>query len=124
MIRIRPRDNGKKVAFRFAKTLGLVPDKDLGGGPIYISIKDLKSVALPDDNGKKKVEGIAYNVPGKALVVLSKGNQTIFKSEIPLSQFGSTEYLAPTLFNKNSTIKVEFNPATGGLIKIEREDHK
>ena len=123
-IKVMPRDIEKEVVFRFSKKLGLVPNNDLGGEPIYISIKDLKSVALPEDNGKKKVDGIAYNVPGKALVVLNKGNQTIFKSEIPLSQFGSTEYPAPALFNKNSTIKVEFNPATGGLIKIEREDHK
>ena len=45
----------------------------------------------------------------------------LFEGELPVTQFGSKEYLAPVLFNKNSTIKVLFDTTTGGLLKIERE---
>ena len=30
----------------------------------------------------------------------------------------------PVLFNKNSTIKVYFDPVTGGLLKVDREESK
>ena len=123
-VKIAPRDMKKEIAFRFSKKLGVVGNENLGGEPIYITIEDLKSVAIPEDDGKKKVDGIAYNVPGKAFVELTYGKQTLYKAEIPASQFGTTEYLAPVLFNKNSTIQVEFNTSTGGLIKVEREENR
>ncbi len=124
-IKISPREVSKEVAFRFSKKLGIVASNNLAGEPVYISITDLKTVAIPEDNkNKKKVEGIAYNVPGKAYVEITMGKQTLYKEEVAFAQFGTTEYLAPLLFNKNSTIKVYFNPATGGLIKVEREEHK
>lgn len=123
-IKITPRDMTNEVAFRFSRKLGVVDNNDLAGEPIYISVKDLATVNKPTGNDKKKLEGIAYNVPGKASVELTKGKQVLYKGELALTQFGVTEYLAPVLFNKNSTIKVKFNPTTGGLIKVERDENK
>ena len=54
------------------------------------------------------MEGIAYNVPGQAMVTLTDGKKKLYEGEIPVTQFGIIEYLAPVLFNKNSTIKVYF----------------
>ena len=71
---------------------------------------------------KKKVDGIAYNVPGKAQVILTEGKKQWFNGELPVTQFGTIEYLAPALFNKKSTVQVTFNPDTGGLIKVDREE--
>ena len=45
-----------------------------------------------------------------------------FNGELPVTQFGTIEYLAPALFNKKSTVQVTFNPDTGGLIKVDREE--
>lgn len=128
-IRITPdKELNNKVAFRFSKKLGVVADNDLAGTPYYISLKDLKTVKIPqeDENGKKKkdLEGIAYNVPGQALLTLTDGKKKIYEGEIPVTQFGIIEYLAPVLFNKNSTIKVYFDPNTGGLLKVDREEGK
>lgn len=109
-----------EIAFRFSKKLGIVANNDLAGAPIYIQLKDMKTPALPTDDGKKKVEGIAYNVPGKAFVTLTDGKNKLFEGELSVTQFGAKEYLAPVLFNKNSTVKVLFNPETGGLIKVDR----
>ncbi|MDR0892249.1 MAG: DUF4831 family protein, partial [Mediterranea sp.] len=60
--------------------------------------------------------------PGQALVTLTDGKKKLYEGELPVTQFGTKEYLAPILFNKNSTIKVYFTPNTGGLLKVERED--
>lgn len=122
-IRIDPdKELTDEVAFRFSKKLGVVANNDLAGVPVYISLKDVKTLNVPQEDGKKKVEGIAYNVPGKALVTLTEGKTKLFEEELPVTQFGTIEYLAPALFNKKATTKVSFNPVTGGLIKVDREE--
>ena len=126
-VRLTPdKELNNEVAFRFSKKLGVVANNDLGGTPFYISLKDLKTVKIPqeDDKKKKDMEGIAYNVPGQAMITLTDGKKKLYEGEIPVTQFGVIEYLAPVLFNKNSTIKVYFDPNTGGLIKVDREEGK
>lgn len=125
-VRLTPdKELTNEVAFRFSKKLGVVANNDLAGVPYYISLKDLKTVNIPQNDGKKKeMDGIAYNLPGQALVTLTDGKKKLYEAEIPVTQFGIIEYLAPILFNKSSTIKVYFNPATGGLLKVEREEGK
>ena len=119
-IRLTPKEMDNEVAFRFSKRLGVVASDDLAGEPYYISITDLK---IPEDDGKKKVDGVAYNVPGRAHITLTGNNKKLFDGELPITQFGTIEYLAPVLFNKNSTVKVLFDTATGGLIKVDRENN-
>lgn len=122
-IRLTPgQEISNEVAFRFSKKLGVVASNDLAGEPVYITLKDMKALNVPQDDGKKKLEGIAYNVPGKAFVTLTAGKEQLFEGELPVTQFGAIEYLAPALFNKKSTTKVSFNPNTGGLIKVDREE--
>lgn len=120
-IRLTPKEMDREVAFRFSKRLGVVANDDLAGEPYYISVSDLKTPAIPEDDGKKKVDGVAYNVPGRARITLTGNNKKLFDAELPVTQFGTIEYLAPVLFNKNSTVKVLFDTATGGLIKVDRE---
>ncbi len=121
-VRLTPKEMNNEVAFRFSRKLGVVANNDLAGEPYYISVTDLKT---PDISGveesKKKLEGVAYNVPGRAKVILMQNNKKLFEEELPVTQFGTIEYLAPVLFNKNSTVKVVFDTATGGLVKVDRE---
>lgn len=125
-VRITPKEMKQAVAFRFSQKLGMVDRDDLAGEPIYISIHDLKTVEVPDANveeekGKgRKLEGVAYKVPGKAHVTLSYCQKKLYDEEVPVSQFGSIEYLAPILFNKNTVTKVLFDTSTGALLKVER----
>lgn len=124
-IRITPEQGiDNQVAFRFSKKLGVLDKDDLAGAPFYLSVKDMEAVAIPvetEKDKKKKVEGIAYNVPGKARVSITDGSEKYFEEDLPVTQFGTVEYLAPVLFNKNATIKVLFHPATGGIMKVDRE---
>ncbi|WP_025069259.1 DUF4831 family protein [Bacteroides gallinarum] len=122
-IRLVPKEMDKEVAFRFSKRLGVVDKDDLAGEPYYITVTDLKTPIIPEDDGKKKVDGVAYNVPGRAHVILTGNSKVLFDGELSVTQFGTTEYLAPVLFNKNSTIKVLFDTATGGLLKVDRENN-
>ncbi|MDD2645224.1 MAG: DUF4831 family protein [Bacteroides sp.] len=114
--------NGK-VAFRFSTKLGVVDSDDLSGEPIYINLTNLQSVPITEAKGKPKSNGVAYNVPGKGRVILTYLGKELVSSDLPITQFGVMEYLAPTLFNRRSTIQVQFNPNTGGIIKVDREEN-
>ena len=114
-----------EVLFRFSKKLGVIAANDLAGEPVYVNLTDMKTVTIPPlEDKKKELEGVAYNVPGKALIRINKDKKILFEGEIPVTQFGVIEYLAPALFDKKSTIKVLFNTTTGGLVKIDREEEK
>lgn len=112
-----------QIAFRFSQKLGVVDNDDMAGSPYFISIKNLKSLNIPEEEDKKKKEeGIGYNVPGKALITLTDGKKVWSEQEVSITQFGVTEYLAPVLFNKKSTIQVTFDSTTGGLLKVDRSE--
>lgn len=115
------REWDNEIIARFSRKLGVLAVNDLAGEPIYLTLKDLKSVPIPEENKKKDMSGVAYNVPGRASVLILNGKNKMFEGELPVTQFGIIEYLAPALFNKSATIKVTFNPATGALVKIDRE---
>ncbi len=124
-----PAEMTGKVLFRFSRKLGLLDEDDLAGEPYYLDIANLNPLPQPapepeTGNKKKKkedgLEGVAYRVPGRAQITLRQGNNTLLKTETPVTQFGTIEYLAAVLFNKNSTIQVLFDTTTGGLIKVER----
>ena len=135
-LRITPEAMKDEVVFRFSQRLGIVDKDDLAGEPYYLTITDLKNPVIPtadsEDKDKKKnkrkdkkeLMGIAYNVPGRAKVTLTQLNTTLYEGEFPITQFGSVEYLAEVLFNKNTVTKVQFNTTTGALLKIEREEKK
>lgn len=122
-VRITPQEMQNAVISRFSTRLGVVDSNNLAGEPIYISITDLKTINIPpvdEKDQKKKIEGVAYNAPGKAKIEIKYKHQKLFEDELPVSQFGTTEYLAPVLFNKNSVTQVLFDTTTGGLLKVDR----
>lgn len=122
IVRLTPKEMKNEVAFRFSKKLGVVANDDLAGEPYYISVTNLKNPDISNiEESKKKLEGVAYNVPGRAQVILTQNSKKLFDEELPVTQFGTVEYLAPVLFNKGATVKVLFDTATGGLIKVDRE---
>ena len=110
-----------QVMFRFSRRLGIVDADDLSGEPVYISVTDKKTVPLPteEEKGKRKITGVVYNQPSDAVVVMNMGGREIYRNTLPFAQFGTIDVLMPALFNKGATTKVLFNPATGGIEKIE-----
>lgn len=112
---------GTNVLFRLSSLLGIVDKNDLSGRPFYLSIQDIKNIKT-DTEVNKKLQGVAYNMPGRGVVSLKDGNKKIFEMETPITQFGIIEYLSPILFNKKTITKVQFDPQTGSIIKIDKEE--
>lgn len=122
-IRLIPNRNiTKEILFRFSRHLGVVSNNDLGGNPIYVSLTNMNTLPETDKKERKKLDGIIYNVPGKAEIKIFDNQKTFFEGEFPITQFGSIETLPNNYFNKKTTTQVIFNPATGGITKIDIED--
>ena len=135
--RVTPEEMSNHVVFRFSKKLGFVEADDLAGEPVELSIvnkqlipeqpaepegKSSRSIISILTNGNKSaIEGVAYNVPGKADVKLTYQHKDIINTELSLTQFGIQEYLAPQLFNRNTVTQVLFDVNTGALLKIDRQ---
>lgn len=117
---------------RFSRKLGVLHKDDLGGAPLYIDIKGKQvAVATPDtmvtaskknkltSKSKAKLDGLVYNLPGKATVKVYNNTTTLAETTMPLAQFGTSETLATALFTKKNDIKITLDPHTGALLKIE-----
>ena len=135
--RVTPEEMSNHVVFRFSKKLGFVEADDLAGEPIELTIvnkqlipeqpaepegKSSRSIISILTNGNKSaIDGVAYNVPGKADVKLTYQHKDIINTELSLTQFGTREYLADQLFNRNTVTQVLFDVNTGALLKIDRQ---
>lgn len=114
----------KMVLFRFSNKFGVVDNDDLSGEPVYITVKDLKTVPEPvvDEKAAKKKQklekGISYNVPSRAKVSVYAGDKTYSEGTYPFAQFGNVEILSDVLFDKNATTQVTFFQNTGGIEQI------
>ena len=113
----------KKVIFRFSKKLGVLNADNLAGEPIYITVENKQTLpeANEEEKAKKKLEGVIYNIPGQGTVRVFNAQKEFVKEEMPITQFGETEVLTENLFNKKINTRVIFNPITGGIIKIDKD---
>lgn len=121
VIEITPTDDvNQSILARFSTHSGIVPINDLGGTPIFLSIKANKQKYLPqDEKAKLQPAALFYNLPGSAKVTVSQGQTIYVNKEVTVPQFGISVPLPVELFTK-SDIKLQFDPKTGALLKIEK----
>ena len=122
--RIVPEDDlNREVLFRFSEKLGVLDADDLGGTPIYLTLRatDRASELDPKEAEKKakSMKGIIYNVPGKAEATIEMGDERLYRGEVQVVQFGTHEALAPVIFeDKKAPVKITFYPETGAIKQI------
>ena len=125
-VTVMPKVNMQnEIIFRFSKRLGMLDQDDLAGEPIYFSMKDItptQTKSLTKEEKKKGLEGAIYNVPGIGKVSVSYQGKNLIIQDFSIAQFGTTESLPYALFNKKFETRITFNPLTGGIVKIEKED--
>lgn len=109
------------IVFRFSDRLGVVDRDNLAGEPVYISIKDLKTVPSEVTTAKNKKDdenAVRYNVPSDAKITVFDRNRSYATLTTPMGQFGHVETLSTVLFDKHATTKVTFYSTTGGIRKL------
>lgn len=127
-VRIAPdsTDIVNKVLFRFSEDWGIVKENDLSGDPVLLDMKIVeRAPELSDKELKKlhKVEGIMYNIPGRAEVQVSFLGKELAKEKISLTQVGGMQSLAKKMFNikdKNGP-SVYFDIKSGAILNIRQE---
>ena len=122
--RIVPEDDlNREVLFRFSEKLGVLDADDLGGTPIYLTLRATdRAPELDPKEAEKKaksMKGIIYNVPGKAEATIEMGDERLYRGEVQVVQFGTHEALAPVIFeDKKAPVKITFYPETGAIKQI------
>lgn len=113
----------EKVVCRFSRHLGILDADNLAGEPIYVDIKPAAPLPVkPEDRKEKRPQGIIYNIPAEGLVRIYNAQQTYVEERMPFTQYGQTEVLSDKLFNRKFNTRVLFNPTTGAIVKIERDE--
>ena len=122
--RVVPEDDlNREVLFRFSEKLGVLDADDLGGTPIYLTLRaTARAPELDPKEAEKKaksMKGIIYNVPGKAEATIEMGDERLYRGEVQVVQFGTHEALAPVIFeDKKAPVKITFYPETGAIKQI------
>lgn len=111
------------VVARLSAVDGIIDSDNLAGAPVSVTVKILEQGVLPVmENGITKTfpkGGLAYNIPGRALVTVNYGGKKIAEKEISLAQAGVVFGLDPKLFSdKKSPSKALFDPTTGALVEL------
>ena len=108
-----------RLTFRlagFSADYGLQDPGVPGNQNITLNIA-LNDPILPDiqrfsRNAMSPKTGFRYRIPSQALVTVSLGNQLLYSRQMPFSQFGSVQSLAPDL------LQIDFLPQTGEIRSI------
>lgn len=119
-------DIDREVHFRFSEKLGLLDADDLAGEPIYLSLinKTPQPEIVLSERDQKRLEkkfseGVIYNLPSKAQLIVSFQNKTVLNTEVDVVQYGSQDVLTKQMFDsRKQPIKVEFYPHLGAIKQI------
>lgn len=119
-------DIDREVHFRFSEKLGQVDADDLAGEPIYLSLINKTpqpEIVLSERDQrrleKKFSEGVIYNLPSKAQLIVNFQNKTLLNTEVDVVQYGSQDVLTKQMFDiRKQPVKVEFYPHLGAIKQI------
>lgn len=120
-----PEDEDEKTEIcRLNSSNGII-DSDQGKGiPVYAYVINVEEAQLPvDAKGETKKfpkDGVVYCLPGNGDLVISLNSDRLFTQNYPMSQYGLTFGLNPSLFtDKKEVYFAEFDPATGALLNCK-----
>lgn len=121
-IAVRPDSLGlvDEVIARLSAVDGILDPDNLAGAPLTVSVDVLELAQLPlNEKGETKrfpKGGVAYTIPGRALVTVSYEGREVARAEVELAQLGVTFGLEPGLFtDKKAPAMLRLNPATGAI---------
>lgn len=116
-------DIRNQVLARLSAVDGLLEADNLAGSPVTVDIEILEKGEIPvNEKGELKTfpkGGVAYNIPGRALIKINYNGTTIASQEISLAQAGITFGMNPALFtDKKEPSKLIFDPSTGAILLL------
>ena len=119
---VTPEDNiDRMVLARISPIDGIIDASDLSGDPVYLNLQVTQRGKLPVNEKGVQLpmpkNGIAYCIPGTALVTVTCGGEVYAERDEEMAQFGVVYGLAPNSFtDRKAPIFVIFDPATGAIV--------
>lgn len=124
-VTVMPDSTGmnETVVARLSAVDGILEPDDLAGAPITVSVRIVEPGTLPVmENGAPKTfpkGGVAYTIPGRAIVTVKYAGHTVATQEVALAQAGTVFGIDPKLFtDKKAPSKALFDPVTGALVEL------
>lgn len=124
-VTIRPDSLGlaDEVVARLSPVDGILDPDNLAGAPLTVSVDVLELGELPvNEKGEVKrfpKGGVAYNIPGRALVTVSYDGREVGRAEVSLAQLGVTFGIDPALFSdKKAPAQLRLDPDTGAIVLL------
>lgn len=120
------RDIQGQTIARFSEKMGPLDADNLAGEPIRLTLSN-KTPAVDIQLSERELkrledklsEGVVYNVPGKADLVIEFKNRVLMEKEVDVVQFGSQDVLVKRMFeNQKQPIRVYFYPELGAIRQI------
>lgn len=116
-------DVKNEVIARISPFDGVIDADNLAGAPLTLSLEITEQGQLPvNEKGEEKKfpkGGVAYQIPGKAVVTLTYEGRQIASKEVALAQLGVTFGIDPALFtDKKAPSQLQFDPVTGGILLL------
>ncbi len=119
-------DIEKQVFARFSEKLGPMDADNLAGDPLYFSLRNktprVEMILSERELSRlenKLSQGIVYNIPGKADLLIEFKNREIKNMEVDVVQFGTKDVLVKKMFENNrQPVKVYFYPELGAIKQI------
>lgn len=115
-------DVDKYVLARISPVEGFVAPTDLSGRPVYLSVKETLRGEMPVNEKGETLPfpkgGVAYCVPGTALIKVTCDGKNYAEESVKMSQLGVVYGMAPALFtDKKAPVYVKFDSATGAIVE-------
>lgn len=117
----------KQLLFRFSSKLGVLPNDNLAGEPVWIDITDNNLLEPPveiesdkkNKNTNKKANAFLYcRIPGRATIKVYNNRVSFIEKEMPIAQFGNIEVVSSGIMGKNADTRITFDTATGAVLTI------
>lgn len=119
-------DMNDRLLFRLSTQWGIVANDDLSGEPITFTMKIIErspTLEPKERLRREKLEGIVYNVPGLAELIVSLREKELLRARLPITQVGTTQSLSRKMFNIKEYGKtaVYLDPYSGALDRVTTE---
>ena len=113
----------REILARISPTDGVVAADDLSGAPVYIELSQVTKAELPvNEKGEAKrfpKGGLAYTIPGHAVIAVSYDGTVIAQKPLTLAQLGVTFGINPALFtDKKAPAYAIFDTTTGAITAL------
>lgn len=114
-------DINRMVIARISPIDGIIDASDLSGDPVYLDLQVTHRGEMPvNEKGVQLAapkNGVAYCIPGTALVTVTCAGEVFAERDEEFAQFGVVYGLAPNAFtDRKAPIFVIFDPATGAIV--------